>query len=108
MHADTDTKDITLGEYLHQRDVWLAAGGLVRINDMVPGHRKSAARWLIKNCGHLFQHWTMETSLDSEEHPGLETVIQWVDTRPSQWIKRTPLFLELVAGLDAVAALDVG
>lgn len=88
----------SLAEYLNQGEVWMSKSGLFLIAQMTDMYKIRAMRWLTKNCGEIFRHYTLELDMSAETPPTLETRIKWIDTRPSNWIRTTPLFLALEKG----------
>lgn len=88
-----------LHDYLHQRDTWMSKAGAFPIQEMDDTYRRRAAKWLTKHASELFRLWTVEAYVDGEEAPDLDTLIAWVDNRPSYWIKGLPLYQALTDGL---------
>lgn len=89
----------TLAEYLAQGDIWYSRTGPYQIADMDQVYRRRALRWLVRNAGHLFSLWTTEAYVESDSTPDLDTLIGWVDTRPTAWVRDTALFQSLIVGV---------
>lgn len=89
----------TLAEYLGQGSIWYSRTGPYPIADMDQVYRRRALRWLARNAGHLYTLWTTEAYVESEHTPDLDTLIGWVDTRPTAWVRETPLFKALMEGV---------
>lgn len=88
-----------LNAYLNQREHWMSKAGEFPIRNMDHVYRRRALHWLTRNAAELFRLWTMEAYVDGDEPPSLETIVQWIDARPQNWIKNTPLYLELMEGV---------
>jgi hypothetical protein len=103
----------TIEDYLSQTEFWVASDGVIPIDTMSDEHRERAARWLVKNSGHIFQLVTvwrvLAIDLDPKPRPFADVVeqIRMVDTRPSQWIKTTGLFRALIGGLPVSSRVSV-
>jgi hypothetical protein len=103
----------TVEDYLAQTEFWVASDGVIPIKTMSDEHRERAARWLVKNSGHIFQLVTawrvLAIDLDPKPRPFADVVaqIRMVDTRPSQWIKTTDLFIALISGLPVSSRVNV-
>ncbi|MFI7042656.1 hypothetical protein ACIBI0_38765 [Microbispora rosea] len=89
----------TLAAYLNQGDVWMSKAGPYPIASMDVVYRRRALHWLTRNSAELFRWFTNEAYVEAPETPDLETLIKWIDSRPSNWIKTTPLYRALQAGL---------
>jgi hypothetical protein len=89
----------TWAEYLGQGELWYSKGGLFPIRDMDAVYRRRAIRWLTRNCAEIFRFVTMVEFVDGDTPPSLETMIRWVDSRPSIWIQDTELYQALQRGL---------
>jgi hypothetical protein len=90
-----------LNAYLTQREYWMSKSGEFPIRDMDMRYRGRAIHWLTRNSADIFRLWTLEAFIEGEEAPGLETLIQWIDARPQNWVKALPLYAALVEGLPA-------
>ncbi|HEU4753650.1 MAG TPA: hypothetical protein VFU47_11130 [Armatimonadota bacterium] len=89
----------TLAGYLGQGDVWMSKAGPFPIASMDAVYRRRALHWLTRNSAEIFRYYTLEQYVEAPETPSLETVIKWIDTRPSNWIKNTALYQALQSGL---------
>lgn len=89
----------TLDEYLNQGQYWMSKNGEFPVANMDEVYRRRALRWLIRNAAELYRLWTVEAYVEGEEAPDLETFIQWIDARPQNWVKNTPLYLSLMEGI---------
>lgn len=88
-----------LDAYLNQRDYWMSKGGGFPIRDMDPVYRRRAIHWLTRNSAEIYRLWTVEAYVDGEEAPTLEDLVSWIDARPQNWVKTTPLYQELLEGV---------
>lgn len=88
-----------LAEYLGQTEVWMSKAGEFPIDKMDPVYRRRALHWMTRNSAELFRVCNMEEFVDGDVEPDLETIIKWIDARPSNWVKTTPLYLALQKGL---------
>lgn len=91
----------TLNAYLTQRTYWMSKGGEFPITDMDAVYRRRAIHWLTRNSAELYRLWTLEAYVEGDEVPELETLIQWIDARPSNWVKALPLYEALMEGVPA-------
>lgn len=88
----------TLAEYLNQGEIWLAKNGPFPIDEMEMTYRRRTLHWLSRNCAEIFRYYTLERFVDGDQAPTLETMIRWIDARPSNWIKTTALYQALAKG----------
>lgn len=88
-----------LNAYLTQRDYWMSKAGEFPVEEMDITYRRRALHWLTRNAAELYRLWTVEAYVESDKTPDLETLIQWVDARPQNWVKNTPLYLALLEGV---------
>ena len=88
-----------LNAYLFQGTHWMSKTGSFPIVDMDAVYRRRALHWLTRNAAELYRLWTLEAFVEGEEAPDLDTMIQWVDARPSNWVKATPLYESLMEGV---------
>jgi hypothetical protein len=90
---------LTLADYLNQGEVWGSKDGPFLIKDMDAVYRRRAIHWLTRNCSKTFDYLSLETFVDGDETPSVEWIIKSIDSRPSRWIRETPLFRALATGL---------
>lgn len=90
---------MTIDEYLNQDKIWSSANKELRIEDMDEVYRRRACDWLLRNTTSLHQMWLMEWYMDHDQEPSLDAKLRKIDERPYSWIKRTPLFRALSAGI---------
>jgi hypothetical protein len=96
----TPAKPVTLAEYLDQGDYWMSKdGGLIPITEMPDQWRVRALRWLSRNSSHLSLYRNVQEYVEADFVMNLDTMIRWVDTRPSFWVQETALWKALVKGL---------
>ena len=88
-----------LNAYLNQRDHWMSKAGVFPIQDMDLVYRRRAIHWLTRNAAELYRLWTVEAYMEGDEAPDLDTIIGWIDARPSNWVKGLPLYEALLEGV---------
>lgn len=88
-----------LNAYLTQGTYWMSKSGEFPIQDMDAVYRRRAIHWLTRNAAELYRLWTLETYVDGKPAPDLDTLIGWIDARPSNWVKTTALYLSLMEGV---------
>lgn len=91
----------TLNTYLFQREYWMSKNGMYPLDDMDETYRRRALHWLTRNAAELYRLWTLEAYVEAEESPDLETLVQWIDARPQNWVKATPLYQSLLEGVPS-------
>lgn len=105
-----------LHDYLNQRTEWMArgrfgqpTGTLDPIKGMDLVHRKSAAKWMVKNAGTIYLAYKLcelRRSVDRPAYWGrtpddLGTLLAEI-SRPDEWITRTPLYQGLTDDMPEV------
>jgi hypothetical protein len=88
-----------LNTYLFQGEYWMSKTGEYPIQDMDTVYRRRALHWLTRNSAELYRLWTLEAYVDGEPAPDLDTLIGWIDARPSNWVKTLPLYESLAEGV---------
>lgn len=92
---------MTLAEYLNQGQVWMSKNGPFLINRMDDIYARRCLHFLTRNVAEIFRFYCMEAYVEADHPPTLDTIISWVNTRPSVWIRDTPLFQAVQARTPA-------
>ena len=97
--AVPDINTLNVHEYLGQGEMWMSKRGGFPIREMDAVYRRRALHWLTRNCSEIFRFYTLEEYVDGDTAPTLDTIISWIDARPSNWIRTMPLYQALQEGL---------